>query len=111
MRRQKQWKGVFFLRLVLTSHVCLCVLEASAVLAKVEAGITHVPFAQVSASGPGANAETGASWKYTGASAGAYAGEARAGPFAARARVKFRVGIRNGVPEVDLGPFSCFLVR
>ncbi|CAH3025070.1 unnamed protein product, partial [Porites evermanni] len=81
--------------------------EASAVLAKVEAGITHVPFAQVSASGPGANAETGVSWKYTGASAGAYAGEARAGPFAARAGVKFWVEIRNGVPEVDLGPVSC----
>lgn len=107
MRRQKPWKGVFFLRLVLTSYVSICVLEASAVLVKVEAGITHVPFAQVSASGPGANAETGVSWKYTGASAGAYAGEARAGPFAARAGVKFWVEIRNGVPEVDLGPVSC----
>lgn len=107
MRRQKPWNGVLFFRLKLTSYVFLCVLEASAVLTKVEAGITHVSFAQVSASGPGANAETGVSWKYTGASAGAYAGEARAGPFAARAGVKFGVEIRNGVPEADLGPVSC----
>lgn len=49
-----------------------------ALLAKVEAGITHVPFAQGSASGPGAIAEAGVSWKYTGASAGACAGKARA---------------------------------
>ena len=107
MRRQKPWKGISFFRLILSSYVPLCVLEGSAVLAKVEAGITHVPFAQVSALGPGANAETGVSWKYTGASAGAYTGEARAGPFAARAGVKFGVGIRNGVPEVDLEPVSC----
>lgn len=80
--------------------------EASAMLAHVEAGLTHVPFAQVSASGPGAKAETGVSWKYTGASVGAHAGEARAGPFAARAGVKFGVGMRNGVPEVDLGPVT-----
>ena len=107
MRRQKPWKGILFFRLILTSYVSLCVLEASAVLAKVEAGITHVPFAQVSASSTGANAETGVSWKYTGASAGAYAGEARVGPFAARAGVKFGVEIRNGVSEVDLEPVSC----
>lgn len=107
MRRQKPWKDVLILRLILTSYVSHCVFEASALLGKVEAGITHVPFAQVSVSGPGANAETGVSWKYTGASAGTYAGEARAGPFAARAGVKFGVGIRNVVPEVDLGPVSC----
>ena len=86
--------------------ICLYILEASAMLAHVEAGLTHVPFAQVSASGPGAKAETGVSWKYTGASVGAHAGEARAGPFAARAGVKFGVGMRNGVPEVDLGPVT-----
>lgn len=78
---------MLILRLILTSYVSHCVFEASALLAKVEAGITHVPFAQVSVSGPGANAETGVSWKYTGTSEGAYAGEARAGPFAARAGV------------------------
>ena len=78
MRRQKPWKDVLFLRLILTSYGSLCVLEASALLAKVEAGITHVPFAQGSASGPGANAEAGVSWKYTGASAGACSGKARA---------------------------------
>lgn len=80
--------------------------EASAVVAKVEAGVTHVPFAQVSASGPGAQAEAGVSWKYAGASVAAFAGEARAGPFAARAGVKFGVGMRNGVPECDLGPVT-----
>ena len=46
------------------------------------------------------------SWKYTGASVEASAGEARAGPFAARAGVKFGAGFRNGVPEVDLGPVT-----
>ena len=87
-------------------HYFLCIAEASATVAKVEAELTNVPFAQVSASGPEAKGETGVSWKYTGASAGAYAGEARAGPFAARAGVKFGVGLRNGVPEADLGPVT-----
>ena len=81
-------------------------LEASVTVAKVQAEITNVPFAQVSASGPEATAETGVSWKYTGGSVGAYAGEAKAGPFAVRAGVKFGAGIRNGVPEVDLGPVT-----
>ena len=67
-----------------------------------EAELTNVPFAQASASGPEAKAETGVSWKYTGASAGAYVGEAKAGPLAVRAGI----GLRNGVPEADLGPVT-----
>ena len=46
------------------------------------------------------------SWDYTGAAVAASLGEARAGPFAARAGVKFGAGVRNGVPEVDLGPVT-----
>ena len=61
---------------------------------------------QVSAQGPGAQAETGASWDYTGVNVGASLGEARAGPFAVRAGLKFGVGVRNGVAEVDFGPFT-----
>ena len=61
---------------------------------------------QVSAQGPGAQAETGASWDYTGVNVGASLGEARAGPFVVRAGLKFGVGIRNGVPEVDVGPIT-----
>ncbi|XP_057316718.1 uncharacterized protein LOC130657724 isoform X2 [Hydractinia symbiolongicarpus] len=79
---------------------------ASVTTAKVDAGLSNIPFAQVSAQGPGAGAETGVSWKYTGGSFGAHAGEAQAGPFAVRAGVKFGAGIRNGVPEVDLGPVT-----
>ena len=56
--------------------------------------------------GPAANAETGVSWDYTGAAVAASFGEARAGPFAARAGVKFGAGVRNGVPEMDLGPVT-----
>ena len=33
-------------------------------------------------------------------------GEARAGPFAVRAGLKFGVGVRNGVAEVDIGPVT-----
>ena len=68
--------------------------------------MTNVPFAQASATGPEAKAEAGVSWKYTGASAGAYVGEAKAGPFAVRAGVKVGIGFRNGVPEADLGPVT-----
>merc|ERR1711962_1762935 len=44
-----------------------------------------------------------------GATAGVHAAEARAGPFAVRAGVKFGMGMRHGVPEMDLGPvtFPC----
>ncbi|KAG5277542.1 hypothetical protein AALO_G00118810 [Alosa alosa] len=78
---------------------------AAVTTAKAEVGIANTPL-QAHVQGPGADAEAGVSWKYTGASAGAYFAEARAGPFAARAGVKFGVGIRNGVPEVDLGPVT-----
>ncbi|KAG5277556.1 hypothetical protein AALO_G00118960 [Alosa alosa] len=78
---------------------------AEACLGVAAAGLGGTPL-QVHAKGPGANAEAGASKEYTGASAGAHAGEVRAGPFAARAGVKFGAGIRNGDPEVDLGPVT-----
>ena len=61
---------------------------------------------QVGAQGPSAQAEAGASWEYTGANVGASLGEARAGPFAVRAGFKLGAGIRNGVPEIDLGPIT-----
>ena len=86
--------------------ISLYFIEASATVAKVQAEITNVPLAQVSATGPEAKAETGVSWKYTGGSLGAYAAEAKAGPFAARAGVKLGAGIRNGIPEADLGPVT-----
>ena len=74
--------------------------------AKAEVGVSNVPFAQAGVSVIGAGAETGISWKYSGASAGAHLAEARAGPLAVRAGVKFGAGIRNGVPEMDLGPVT-----
>ena len=79
--------------------------KAEAVTARVEAGVKHTPL-KVHAQGPATAAETGFSWDYAGANVGASLGEARAGPFAARAGVKFGAGVRNGVPEVDLGPVS-----
>lgn len=78
---------------------------AEAVTARAGAGIAHTPL-QTHAQGPAAGAETGASWDYTGGNVSASLGEARAGPFAVRAGVKFGAGIRNGVPELDLGPVS-----
>ena len=78
-------------------------------VAGVNADITHTPL-QVSASVLGAGAEIGAGWEYTGASVGAHLVEARAGPLGARAGVKFGAGVRNGVPEVDMGPISCCLM-
>ena len=79
--------------------------KAEAVTAQVGAGVKHSPL-QVLAQGPATAAETGASWDYTGANVGASLGEARAGPLAVRAGVKFGVGVRNGVPELDLGPIT-----
>lgn len=66
----------------------------------------HVLKALVAAEGPAAKVEIGTSSEYTGASVGAHAGEARVGPFAARAGVKVGAGVRDGVPEVDLGPVT-----
>ena len=79
--------------------------KAEAVTARAGAGVAHTPL-QAHAQGPAAGAETGASWDYAGGNVSASLGEARAGPFAVRAGVKFGAGIRNGVPEVDLGPVS-----
>ena len=78
---------------------------AEAVTARAGAGIAHTPL-QAHAQGPAAGAETGVSWDYAGGNVSASLGEARAGPFAVRAGVKFGAGIRNGVPELDLGPIS-----
>ena len=79
--------------------------QIGARVGRVEVGISNTPL-QAHAEGPGAIAEAGASLEYSGAAAGFHAGEARAGPFAARAGLKFGAGIRNGVPEVDLGPVT-----
>lgn len=78
---------------------------AAVTVAKVQAGISNTPL-QASAEGPGANAEAGVSFNYAGASVGAHVGEARAGPFAVRAGVRFGAGIRHGVPELDMGPLT-----
>ena len=80
--------------------------EASAAVGKVEAGISNVPFANVSAKVMEADADAGFGWKYTGASVGASLGEVKAGPLGARLGLKFGAGIRNGVPEIDLGPIT-----
>ena len=72
--------------------------SAEVVTVREEAGIAHTPL-QVRAQGPAAGAEAGVSWD-TGVGVGASLAEARGGPFAARA------GVRNGAPEVDLGPVT-----
>ena len=82
-----------------------CRASAEVVTARVEVGIAHTPL-QARVQGPAAGAEAGASWDYTGVGVGASLAEARAGPFAARAGVKIGAGVRNGVPEVDLGPVT-----
>ena len=106
--------------------------EAGATLGKAAIGIKHTPL-KAHIQGPSASGETGISWDYTGGNVGASLGnytrfvvvvvlfyffififyipiynigEARAGPFAARAGVKFGAGIRNGIPEVDAGPVT-----
>ena len=68
-------------------------------------GLKNTPFqAKVTIGEVGGQAGVG--WKHTGASVGASVAEARAGPFEARLGVKFGVGMKNGVPEIDLGLFS-----
>ena len=76
--------------------ICYCMQRFLSILA-VSATVAKVEAANASASGPGAEAETGVSWKYTGASAGAHLGEAQAGPFAVRAGFKFGIGFRYDV--------------
>jgi len=78
-------------------------------VAGVNAGLTHTSL-QSSVSVLGAGAELSVGWEYTGATAGAHLIEARAGPFGIRAGVKVGAGIRNGVPEVDMGPVTCCLM-
>ena len=58
------------------------------------------------AQAPAAGAEAGVSRDFTGVGVGASLAEARGGPFAARAGVKFVIGVKNGAPEVDLGPVT-----
>ena len=77
---------------ILKYHILLLMLllysiGASATAVKVEAGVSNVPLAQASATGPEAKAEAGVSWKCFGASAGAYLGELKAGPLGVRAGV------------------------
>ena len=79
--------------------------QAGAHVGKAEVGVKNTPLqAHVSVGEVGG--EAGVGWQYTGASVGASLAEAKAGPFAARAGVKFGGGIRNGIPEVDLGPVT-----
>ena len=79
--------------------------QAGVAVGKAGVGITNTPL-QAHVSVGEAGGEAGVGWKYTGASVGASVAEAKAGPFAARAGLKFGAGIRNGIPEVDLGPVT-----
>lgn len=77
--------------------------------AKLESGLKFVDkHLHASASGPTAGAKSEASLETLtlSGSVGAHAGEAKAGPFAARAGVKFGGGIEGGVPVAHLGPVS-----
>ena len=78
---------------------------AEAVTARAGAGIAHTPL-QAHVQGPAAGVETGVSWDYTGANVSASLGEARAGPFAVKADLKFGAGIRHGVPQLKAGPIT-----
>lgn len=79
--------------------------KAEAVAGRAEIGIRNTPL-HAHAQGPSVGAEAGISWDYTGANVGGSLGELKAGPFAIRAGLKFGKGIRNGVPEIDLGPVT-----
>ena len=79
--------------------------RASYAVGKTTVGLKNTPLqAKVTVGEVGGQAGVG--WKHTGASVGASVAEARAGPFEARLGVKFGVGMKNGVPEIDLGLFS-----
>ena len=84
----------------------LLIKGASVTTVKVEASLTNIPLAHVCAEGPCAEAESGLSWNYTGVNAGAHVGEATVGPLAIRAGVKVGMGVRNGIPELDIGPVT-----
>ena len=79
--------------------------QANVVVGKAAVGITNTPL-QAHVSVGEAGGEAGVGWQYPGVNIGASFAEAKAGPFAARAGVKFGGGIRNGIPEVDLGPVT-----
>ena len=79
--------------------------EAGVAVGKAGVGITNTPL-QASVSVGEAGGEAGVGWQYTGANIGASVAEAKAGPFGVRAGVKFGAGVRNGIPEVDLGPVT-----
>ena len=71
-------------------------------VAGASAGLLHT-LLQASVSVAKANTEASVGWEYTGALAGASLAEARALPFGVRVGVKFGAGIRNGIPEADVG--------
>ena len=79
--------------------------SADATLARVQAGFAGTPIC-LAAEGPGAGVSAGVHASQIGAAVGAHAGEVSAGPFAARAGVKFGGGIENGCPVVHMGPVS-----
>lgn len=79
--------------------------EAGVSVGKASVGVANTPL-QAHVSVGEAGGEAGVGWQYTGASIGASVAEAKAGPFGARLGVKFGGGIRNGIPEVDLGPVT-----
>ena len=79
--------------------------QAGVAAGKAAVGLTNTPL-QAHVSVAEASGEAGVGWQYTGANIGASLAEAKAGPFAVRAGAKFGAGIRNGVPEVDLGPVT-----
>ena len=79
--------------------------SADTTLARVQAGFAGTPLC-VGAKGPSVGISAGAHFSQLGAAVGAHAGEASAGPFAARAGVKFGGGIENGCPVVHFGPVS-----
>ena len=79
--------------------------SANATVGRVSAGLANTPIT-ASAEGPGAAAGAGLHAGHIGAYAGAHFGEVAAGPFAARAGVKFGGGIENGIPILHAGPAS-----
>ena len=79
--------------------------KANAHVAKPQCGVKNTPL-QVSVNAIEAGAHAGASIRYLGASVGVYLTEAKAGPFAVRAGVKFGAAIQNGVPVIDVGPVT-----
>jgi len=84
-------------------------VKAEADIAEAGVGISNTPFQAEVVVGK-AGAEAGVGWNYTGVSAGASIAEAKAGPFGARLGLKFGAGVRNGCPEIDVGPVTCSIM-